>query len=126
MSGSLSGRKFTESLLLCVPDPTLAIFLLCILVSGSIQRPCLISEEPPNVLVQEGPKPRGAIVHLFRWTMNHIFLREFRFWWKLGRIRFSTVSSQQARNIRGNLGSKMGLIRKRAKISFCELEFKNQ
>ena len=28
--------------------------------------------------------------------------------------------------IRGNLGSKMGLIRKRAKISFCELEFKNQ
>ena len=29
-------------------------------------------------------------------------------------------------NIRGNLGSKMGLIRKRAKISFCELEFKNQ
>ena len=27
--------------------------------------------------------------------------------------------------IRGNLGSKMGLIRKRAKISFCELEFKN-
>ena len=30
------------------------------------------------------------------------------------------------RGIRGNLGSKMGLIRKRAKISFCELEFKNQ
>ena len=29
-------------------------------------------------------------------------------------------------SIRGNLGSKMGLIRKRAKISFCELEFKNQ
>ena len=29
-------------------------------------------------------------------------------------------------HIRGNLGSKMGLIRKRAKISFCELEFKNQ
>ena len=28
--------------------------------------------------------------------------------------------------IRGNLGSKMGLIRKHAKISFCELEFKNQ
>ena len=28
--------------------------------------------------------------------------------------------------IRGNLGSKMGLIRKLAKISFCELEFKNQ
>ena len=28
--------------------------------------------------------------------------------------------------IRGNLGCKMGLIRKRAKISFCELEFKNQ
>ena len=28
--------------------------------------------------------------------------------------------------IRGNLGSKMGLIRKRVKISFCELEFKNQ
>ena len=28
--------------------------------------------------------------------------------------------------IRGNLGSKMGLIRKRTKISFCELEFKNQ
>ena len=28
--------------------------------------------------------------------------------------------------IRGNLGSKMGLIRNRAKISFCELEFKNQ
>ena len=28
--------------------------------------------------------------------------------------------------IRGNLGSKTGLIRKRAKISFCELEFKNQ
>ena len=26
----------------------------------------------------------------------------------------------------GNLGSKMGLIRKRAKISCCELEFKNQ
>ena len=29
-------------------------------------------------------------------------------------------------SIRGNLGSKMGLLRKRAKISFCELEFKNQ
>ena len=29
-------------------------------------------------------------------------------------------------SIRGNLGSKMGLIRKRAKISFCELEFKNK
>ena len=29
-------------------------------------------------------------------------------------------------SIRGNLGSKMGLIRKCAKISFCELEFKNQ
>ena len=29
-------------------------------------------------------------------------------------------------SIRGNLGSKMGLIRKRAKITFCELEFKNQ
>ena len=29
-------------------------------------------------------------------------------------------------SIRGNLGSKRGLIRKRAKISFCELEFKNQ
>ena len=28
--------------------------------------------------------------------------------------------------IRGNLGSKMGLIRKRAKNKFCELEFKNQ
>ena len=28
--------------------------------------------------------------------------------------------------IRGNLGSKMGLIRKCAKISFHELEFKNQ
>ena len=28
--------------------------------------------------------------------------------------------------IRGNLGSKMGLIRKHAKISYCELEFKNQ
>ena len=28
--------------------------------------------------------------------------------------------------IRWNLGSKMGLIRKRAKISICELEFKNQ
>ena len=33
---------------------------------------------------------------------------------------------QEAIHIRGNLGSKMGLIRKRAKISFCELEFKNQ
>ena len=29
-------------------------------------------------------------------------------------------------NIRGNLGSKMGLIRKRANNKFCELEFKNQ
>ena len=29
-------------------------------------------------------------------------------------------------SIRGNLGSKMGLIRKRVKISFCELEFKNR
>ena len=29
-------------------------------------------------------------------------------------------------SIRGNLGSKMGLIRKHAKISFCELELKNQ
>ena len=28
--------------------------------------------------------------------------------------------------IRGNLGSKMGLIRKHAKNKFCELEFKNQ
>ena len=30
------------------------------------------------------------------------------------------------RNIRGNLGSKMGLIRKRANNKFCELEFKSQ
>ena len=29
-------------------------------------------------------------------------------------------------NIRGNLGSKMGLIRKRANNKFCDLEFKNQ
>ena len=29
-------------------------------------------------------------------------------------------------NIRGNLGSKMGLIRKQANNNFCELEFKNQ
>ena len=28
--------------------------------------------------------------------------------------------------IRGNLGSKMGLIRKRTNNKFCELEFKNQ
>ena len=28
--------------------------------------------------------------------------------------------------IRGNLGSKMGLIRKRANNKFCELEFKNK
>ena len=31
-----------------------------------------------------------------------------------------------APNIRGNLGSKMGLIRKRANNKFCELEFKNE
>ena len=35
-------------------------------------------------------------------------------------------SGKKPEVIRGNLGSKMGLIRKRAKISFCELEFKNQ
>ena len=35
-------------------------------------------------------------------------------------------SLEDCPTIRGNLGSKMGLIRKRAKISFCELEFKNQ
>ena len=28
--------------------------------------------------------------------------------------------------IRGNLGSKMGLIRKRSNNKYCELEFKNQ
>ena len=31
-----------------------------------------------------------------------------------------------AGHIRGNLGSKMGLLRKRANNKFCELEFKNQ
>ena len=36
------------------------------------------------------------------------------------------TNSQLVNIIRGNLGSKMGLIRKRAKINFCELEFKNQ
>ena len=35
-------------------------------------------------------------------------------------------TSNIEKDIRGNLGSKMGLIRKCAKISFCELEFKNQ
>jgi len=35
-------------------------------------------------------------------------------------------SKTEQPDIRGNLGSKMGLIRKRAKISFFELEFKNQ
>ena len=35
-------------------------------------------------------------------------------------------SKTEQRDIRGNLGSKMGLIRKRVKISFFELEFKNQ
>ena len=35
-------------------------------------------------------------------------------------------SIERIEDIRGNLGSKMGLIRKRAKINFCELEFKNQ
>ena len=38
-------------------------------------------------------------------------------------LRYSHVEKL---TIRGNLGSKMGLIKKRAKISFCELEFKNQ
>ena len=33
---------------------------------------------------------------------------------------------EMKQSIRGNLGSKMGLISKCAKISFCELEFKNQ
>ena len=41
------------------------------------------------------------------------------------RISYPIISLQK-KGIRGNLGSKMGLIRKRAKISFCELEFKNQ
>ena len=46
----------------------------------------------------------------------------------LPKIKFSKGVCQGCilGNIRGNLGSKMGLIRKRAKISFCELEFKNQ
>ena len=35
-------------------------------------------------------------------------------------------ASQTRVNIRGNLGSKMGLIRKSANNKFCELEFKNQ
>ena len=48
----------------------------------------------------------------------------------VGRYKFSKVKSTPKfvteLDIRGNLGSKMGLIKKRAKIIFCELEFKNQ
>ena len=36
------------------------------------------------------------------------------------------VVKKKAKHIRGNLGSKMGLIRKPAKNKFCELEIKNQ
>ena len=48
--------------------------------------------------------------------------------WRLvnGEHKTPTTDDDLAICIRGNLGSKMGLIRKRAKISFCELEFKNQ
>ena len=42
--------------------------------------------------------------------------------WRKGK----TIDDAVVIGIRGNLGSKMGLIRKCAKISFCELEFKNQ
>ena len=52
---------------------------------------------PLGMLIREGPKPRGATVHPFRWTMNRIFLRGFGFWWKLGRIRCSTISFRQER-----------------------------
>ena len=47
---------------------------------------------------------------------------------QVGAVREVVVWNIEAEEelIRGNLGSKMGLIRKRAKISFCELEFKNQ
>ena len=41
-------------------------------------------------------------------------------------ILYDITSYRERKSIRGNLGSKMGLIRKRAKISFCELKFKNQ
>ena len=37
-----------------------------------------------------------------------------------------TNEHTQRRDIRGNLESKMGLIRKRANNKFCELKFKNQ
>ena len=47
--------------------------------------------------------------------------------WKNHTLKEMTNCMIQSKGlIRGNLGSKMGLIRKRAKISFCELEFKNQ
>ena len=79
--GSQSGGKFTDSLqLLCVPKPASVISLLCILDSGSYLRPCLASEEPLDVLVQEGENPIGVATLLFQRIMNHIFLRESMFW----------------------------------------------
>ena len=53
-----------------------------------------------------------------QWEVRYIELRDFE-----------TTKNQQLSIpkplIRGNLGSKMGLIRKRANNKFCELEFKN-
>ena len=42
------------------------------------------------------------------------------------RISHLIMALQHLNFIRGNLGSKMGLIRKRSNNEFCELEFKNQ
>ena len=94
MLGLQSGGKYTKSLLMCVLEPALVISLHCVLVSRSIQRKCLASEVPLDVLILEGKKLRGDAVYLFQRIMNRIFLRKFGFWWKLGRIRFSTVSSR--------------------------------
>ena len=56
-------------------------------------------------------------------------LREHQLFTKFSKCDFFKDKIQylgHVMTIRENLGSKIGLIRKCAKIGFCELEFKNQ
>ena len=62
----------------------------------------------------------------FRWLQDQILMVEDYAYAGTNFTEDPDLPLPPGGHIRGNLGSKMGLIRNRAKISFCELEFKNQ
>ena len=89
--------RFAEYLFQCTLGSIQERTLLCILVSGSSWQPCPDREELLDELALGEAKPNGAVV-LRPWrTMNLTFLRTFVFWWRPGKIRSSTSSSQRVR-----------------------------